>query len=622
MTAIYPGSAHVHCYAYVAHPRFESGPLKSTIFDVAIPAVQWGRHCQFFTCSLRVCHYDDVQFYEPGIYLIDAKIANFVPDIHSTSTTIPTSEFSLIGDILTIQAPLDCPHPCAIVNALPATIDCSGYVFVTDDATESFLVTVWQNITGTMPLTPLIVRGIIFRGELVGIENGITVVAVCDHSYFNFLDEAVDESQFHHSSNATTHPPRPLFGATPNPTLSTHSSRRPTNTGILSKEPMASLASMPMFSRGCSRHDGFPAISKKVFQAQHLPFPSPPSLVPNLTGDQNHKALDNPNVVCFLDCFEDEENVYMTLELCPSDSLMNAPPPSRCHRARPGRAYREPTEQKKTICLTPYCILYTFVVDRPPFQTRDVKKCITKLSRLRQACQLNGDIAPPIAPDDEPPAAQAPAVLRSRNATSRRQSSPAAQSPRFSAPHASRSWSHRLVSAPRAVNQPSNVDCKAAKKEAASAKSPVKTLKASSRLQGIMEEGGAAAYEKQGEEMQMKELQGQKARIVAQIVPAQVLPQSTTEPPFEDAENVAPESTCVRVSCAGAYGRFGIVRRRYGYYTNVHHHAQEMPAMKHVIVFKLSDDVLQFNFYDHSKIILSAQGLLIAHIDKNYVLTR
>ena len=61
--------------------------------------------------------------------------------------------------------------------------------------------------------------------------------------------------------------------------------------------------------------------------------------------------------------------------------------------------------------------------------------------------------------------------------------------------------------------------------------------------------------------------------------------------------------------------------------------------MKHVIVFKLSHDVLQVraqlsyyttqlmpattvNFHDHSKIILSAQGLAIAHIDKNYVLTR
>ncbi|KAF9449780.1 Pkinase-domain-containing protein [Macrolepiota fuliginosa MF-IS2] len=44
--------------------------------------------------------------------------------------------------------------------------------------------------------------------------------------------------------------------------------------------------------------------------------------------------------------------------------------------------------------------------------------------------------------------------------------------------------------------------------------------------------------------------------------------------------------------------------------------------MKHVIVFKLSHDVLQFNFYDHSKLILSSHGLLITHIDKNYKITR
>jgi hypothetical protein len=44
-------------------------------------------------------------------------------------------------------------------------------------------------------------------------------------------------------------------------------------------------------------------------------------------------------------------------------------------------------------------------------------------------------------------------------------------------------------------------------------KSHAKTLKAASRLQGITEEGGAA-YEKQGEDVRMKELQSQKARIV------------------------------------------------------------------------------------------------------------
>ncbi|KAI0641308.1 Pkinase-domain-containing protein [Trametes meyenii] len=49
---------------------------------------------------------------------------------------------------------------------------------------------------------------------------------------------------------------------------------------------------------------------------------------------------------------------------------------------------------------------------------------------------------------------------------------------------------------------------------------------------------------------------------------------------------------------------------------------QKYLRMKHVIVFKLSHDVLQFNFYDHTKVILSSQGLLVTHIDKNYVMTR
>ncbi|OSD04992.1 Pkinase-domain-containing protein [Trametes coccinea BRFM310] len=49
---------------------------------------------------------------------------------------------------------------------------------------------------------------------------------------------------------------------------------------------------------------------------------------------------------------------------------------------------------------------------------------------------------------------------------------------------------------------------------------------------------------------------------------------------------------------------------------------QKYLRMKQVIVFKLSHDVLQFNFYDHTKVILSSQGLIVTHIDKNYHLTR
>jgi hypothetical protein len=74
----------------------------------------------------------------------------------------------------------------------------------------------------------------------------------------------------------------------------------------------------------------------------------------------------------------------------------------------------------------------------------------------------------------------------------------------------------------------------AAKKDAA--KSPAKVNKAGSRLQGIAEEGGIGdGLERRQEEVRMKELHSQKARIVAQMVPAQA-PQ-VPESPFEDLEN-------------------------------------------------------------------------------------
>ncbi|KAH8830063.1 hypothetical protein DL96DRAFT_1525428 [Flagelloscypha sp. PMI_526] len=43
--------------------------------------------------------------------------------------------------------------------------------------------------------------------------------------------------------------------------------------------------------------------------------------------------------------------------------------------------------------------------------------------------------------------------------------------------------------------------------------------------------------------------------------------------------------------------------------------------MKHVIVFRLSHDVLQFNFYDHTKIVLSQAGMRITYIDKSYAMS-
>ncbi|KAH7098852.1 Pkinase-domain-containing protein [Auriculariales sp. MPI-PUGE-AT-0066] len=155
-----------------------------------------------------------------------------------------------------------------------------------------------------------------------------------------------------------------------------------------------------------------------------------------------HRALDHPNIVNFRDCFEDNENVYMTLELCESGSLMDllrrrrrfTEPEARyfmvqligaCHYMHNNQVIHRdlklgnlfldremnikvgdfglaalienPGERKKTICGTPNyiapevlfdsanghsfevdtwstgVILYTLLIGKPPFQTKDVK---------------------------------------------------------------------------------------------------------------------------------------------------------------------------------------------------------------------------------------------------------
>ena len=159
------------------------------------------------------------------------------------------------------------------------------------------------------------------------------------------------------------------------------------------------------------------------------------------------------------------------------------------------------------------------------------------LSRLRQACQLDGGDA--TAPEnDEPPAPSASSLAHQEREFQK------AVQPGSSISALLKSARQPLIVATGGIigtarGEPTLLrKLQAAKKEVATAKSPAKTLKASSRLQGISEEGG------QGEEVRMmKELQSQKARIVAQMVPAQLRvppPRSTTESPFENAENVAP----------------------------------------------------------------------------------
>ncbi|KAI0063902.1 Pkinase-domain-containing protein [Artomyces pyxidatus] len=395
-----------------------------------------------------------------------------------------------------------------------------------------------------------------------------------------------------------------------------------------------------------------------------------------------HRALDHPNIVNFKECFEDDENVYMTLALCTNGSLMDmlrrrrrfSEPEARyfmvqligaCHYMHTHQVIHRdlklgnlfldadmnvqvgdfglaalienPGERKKTICGTPNyiapevlfdtanghsfevdtwsigVILYTLIVGRPPFQTKDVKEIydrikkneyefpadrqvsssardlvqqiltpkpeerpslheivdnvfftqglvpdyipvsardappefrhITKaasqinLARLRKFSQLDDDQVTSIAVPSAPP----PSIPRSKNGTTSMTSSLAQQEKEFHKAVQPGSPISALLSSARQPllvapgNGPREPSLYRKLQAAKEAKSPARTRL--TPLHNIEEEG------EHEEEVRQKELQSQKARIVAQMVPA-----GNGHTPYDDAENIAPQPRKDRIS--------------------------------------------------------------------------
>ena len=177
--------------------------------------------------------------------------------------------------------------------------------------------------------------------------------------------------------------------------------------------------------------------------------------------------------------------------------------------------------------------------DAPP-NFRHVSPLVSQanFARLRQTCQLDGEVAPNPSRTSEPPVPSMSSTTSSL-AQQEREFQKAVQpgspiSALFS------SARQPLMVAPAGGTtirgEPTLLrKLQAAKKEAA--RSPAKANKLGNRLQEIAEEGGLGdGFERREEEVRMKELHSQKARIVAQMVPVQAT--RAPETPFEDTENV------------------------------------------------------------------------------------
>jgi hypothetical protein len=182
--------------------------------------------------------------------------------------------------------------------------------------------------------------------------------------------------------------------------------------------------------------------------------------------------------------------------------------------------------------------------DAPP-NFRHISPLVSQanLARLRQTCHLHEEMAPNTSRNSEPPAPSAGSATSSLAQQEREFQKAVQPGSPISALLSSARQPLMVGPAGGATirGEPTLLrKLQAAKKEAA--RSPGKDNKVGSRLQEIAEEGGPGdGFERREEEVRMKELQSQKARIVAQMVPVQA---SRVPSPFEDTENVpvsAPE---------------------------------------------------------------------------------
>lgn len=176
--------------------------------------------------------------------------------------------------------------------------------------------------------------------------------------------------------------------------------------------------------------------------------------------------------------------------------------------------------------------------DAPP-NFRHISPLVSQanFARLRQTCHLDEEIAPNTSRNSEPPAPSAGSATSSLAQQEREFQKAVQPGSPISALLSSARQPLMVGPAGGATirGEPTLLrKLQAAKKEAA--RSPAKDSKTGSRLQEIAEEGGPGdGFERREEEVRMKELQSQKARIVAQMVPVQT---SRVPSPFEDTENV------------------------------------------------------------------------------------
>ncbi|KAH9064515.1 hypothetical protein EDB87DRAFT_1680419 [Lactarius vividus] len=101
-----------------------------------------------------------------GIYLNDMQVVAYERGTHQQSPVREDQDFSFMGDLLEIRP----------------DVFATGRVIRIEHDIDTFIVTVWQVVTGSSPLAHF-TRGVSFTGDIMTMEDGVVVVALDGISY-------------------------------------------------------------------------------------------------------------------------------------------------------------------------------------------------------------------------------------------------------------------------------------------------------------------------------------------------------------------------------------------------------------------------------------------------------
>ncbi|KAN0127789.1 hypothetical protein V8E53_014402 [Lactarius tabidus] len=200
--------------AYFENPRMSPGlSADSYFFDVTMHTCALENENPYVKCSLCINSTTDCTPMACNIYMINAKVAAFCPNMHPPSPTYGKQLFAFIGDFKTITSSHSFPPRILQLHHTQATMTVAGTVSAIDADNEYFEMCISMRIQTVPGLATLMARiniavykdcksadeclprlstVICVKGQLIGVTPSFACMEAEDFIYLSDVDGELD----------------------------------------------------------------------------------------------------------------------------------------------------------------------------------------------------------------------------------------------------------------------------------------------------------------------------------------------------------------------------------------------------------------------------------------------